>query len=129
MTQNWKDVARATLAGSEDGTLTFPASLQMLREAGVEGYAVDFRRSIRTYYTTGGEASFQFASYSLQGFDSALERHRGKVDVTGVAGELLDGLGRRAAALLRVGLTPPAVRLALLLRVVVGHRLRLPELI
>ena len=56
MTQNWKDVARATLAGSEDGTLTFPASLQMLREAGVEGYAVDFRRSTRTYYTTGGEA-------------------------------------------------------------------------
>ena len=56
MTQNWKDVARATLAGSEDGTLTFPASLQMLSEAGVEGYAVDFRRSIRTYYTTGGEA-------------------------------------------------------------------------
>jgi uncharacterized protein YbcV (DUF1398 family) len=56
MMQNWKDVARATLAGSEDGTLTFPASLQMLREAGVEGYAVDFRRSTRTYYTTGGEA-------------------------------------------------------------------------
>ena len=56
MIQNWKDVARATLAGSEDGTLTFPASLQMLREAGVEGYAVDFRRSTRTYYTTGGEA-------------------------------------------------------------------------
>ena len=56
MMQNWKDVARATLAGSEDGTLTFPASLQMLREAGVEGYAVDFRRSPRTYYTTGGEA-------------------------------------------------------------------------
>jgi hypothetical protein len=82
----------------------------MLREASVEGYAVDFRRSTRTYYTTGGEASFQFASYSLQGFDSALERHRGKVDVTGVAGELLDGLGRRAAALLRVGLTPPSVR-------------------
>ena len=54
----------------------------MLREASVEGYAVDFRRSTRTYYTTGGEASFQFASYSLQGFDSALERHRGKVDVT-----------------------------------------------
>src|ERR1700722_8907587 len=48
----------------------------MLREASVEGYAVDFRRSTRTYYTTGGEASFQFASYSLQGFDSALERHR-----------------------------------------------------
>ena len=24
MMQNWKDVARATLAGSEDGTLTFP---------------------------------------------------------------------------------------------------------
>ena len=68
MMQNWKDVACATLAGSEDGTLTFPASLQMLREAGVEGYAVDFRRSTRTYYTTGGEASFQFCIIQSPGF-------------------------------------------------------------
>jgi hypothetical protein len=35
----------------------------------------------------------------------------------------------RFSDLLRVGLTPPAVRLALLLGVLVGHRLRLPELI
>lgn len=55
MTTKWKDLARATLEGSESGTMTFPQSLQLLIEAGFDGYAVDFRRSTRTYYTRSGE--------------------------------------------------------------------------
>jgi uncharacterized protein YbcV (DUF1398 family) len=56
MTSNCKDLARATLEGSESGTMTFPQSVQILMEAGFDGYAVDFRRSTRTYYMPHGEA-------------------------------------------------------------------------
>lgn len=56
MTANWQDVARATLEGSESGAMTFPESVRMLMEAGFDGYAVDFRRSTRTYYMPDGEA-------------------------------------------------------------------------
>jgi len=55
MTTNWKDLARATLEGSESGTMTFPQNLRILMEAGFDGYAVDFRRSTRTYYMPSGE--------------------------------------------------------------------------
>ncbi|MGH7104387.1 MAG: DUF1398 domain-containing protein [Acetobacteraceae bacterium] len=56
MTANWQDLARATLEGSESGAMTFPESVRMLMEAGCDGYAVDFRRSTRTYYMPDGEA-------------------------------------------------------------------------
>src|SRR5580698_10632984 len=55
MTTNWKDLARATLEGSESGAMTFPQNLRILMEAGFDGYAVDFRRSTRTYYMPNGE--------------------------------------------------------------------------
>ena len=55
MTTHWKDLARATLEGSESGTMTFPQKLRMLMDAGFDGYAVDFRRSTRTYYMPNGE--------------------------------------------------------------------------
>ncbi len=56
MNANWQDVARATLKGSESGAMTFPQGVKMLIEAGFDGYAVDFRRSTRTYYMPNGEA-------------------------------------------------------------------------
>jgi uncharacterized protein YbcV (DUF1398 family) len=56
MTTNWKDLAHATLEGSESGAMTFPESLRNLMEAGFDGYAVDFRRSTRAYYMPNGEA-------------------------------------------------------------------------
>jgi uncharacterized protein YbcV (DUF1398 family) len=56
MNTNWQDVARATLQGSESGEMTFPETVRMLMEAGFDGYAVDFRRSTRTYYMPDGEA-------------------------------------------------------------------------
>jgi len=56
MNANWQDVARATLKGSETGAMSFPQGVKMLIEAGFDGYAVDFRRSTRTYYMPGGEA-------------------------------------------------------------------------
>src|SRR5271170_6247854 len=56
MNTNWKDVARATLEGSEAGATTFPQNVRDLMEAGFDGYAVDFRRSTRTYYMPDGKA-------------------------------------------------------------------------
>ena len=55
MNTHWKDVARATLEGSESGAMTFPQSVRLLTEAGFDGYAVDFRRSTRAYYRPDGE--------------------------------------------------------------------------
>jgi uncharacterized protein YbcV (DUF1398 family) len=57
MTTNWNDLARATLEGSESGTMTFPQTLRILMDAGFDGYGVDFRRSTRTYYMPNGETS------------------------------------------------------------------------
>jgi uncharacterized protein YbcV (DUF1398 family) len=57
MSTNWKDVARATLEGSENGSMTFPQSVKLLTESGFDGYAVDFRHSIRSYYLPNGETT------------------------------------------------------------------------
>lgn len=56
MNTNWKDVARTTLKGSEDGTMAFAQSVKMLTETGFDSYAVDFRRAVRTYYRPDGES-------------------------------------------------------------------------
>jgi hypothetical protein len=37
MSANWKDVARATLEGSESGATTFPQDVQTLMKAGFDG--------------------------------------------------------------------------------------------
>lgn len=54
MNTHWQDVARATLAGSESGEISFAESVRMLVDAGLDGYAVDFRRSTRAYYMPDG---------------------------------------------------------------------------
>jgi uncharacterized protein YbcV (DUF1398 family) len=56
MNTNWKEIARATLEGSESGSTTFPQDVQTLMEAGFDGYAVDFRCSTRTYYLPDGQS-------------------------------------------------------------------------
>lgn len=54
MSANWLDVVRMNHAGSESGGITFPDSVRMLTSAGLDGYAVDFRRAARTYYMPDG---------------------------------------------------------------------------
>ena len=56
MNTHWQDVARVTLEGSESGGITFAEGVRMLMEAGLDGYAVDFRRSTRAYYMPDGAA-------------------------------------------------------------------------
>ena len=55
MHMSWKDIAHATLNGAESDEMTFPQSVQMLMQAGFDGYAVDYRRSTRTYYMLDGQ--------------------------------------------------------------------------
>jgi hypothetical protein len=103
MTTNWKDVARATLEGSESGTTTFPQSLRDLIEAGFDGYAVDFRRSTRTYYMPNGETlelkTVPTPTPLAEAFDAVLVRE-------GIGG--LRGLpARSTGALLRPHLRDP----------------------
>lgn len=55
MSADWKTVARRTLEGSETDSMSFPEGVKLLIDAGFDGYAVDFRRSVRTYYRPDGE--------------------------------------------------------------------------
>lgn len=51
-----KAVAKACLKGAEDNTMPFPQVVGTLMQAGFEGYAVDFRRAVATYYTPEGDS-------------------------------------------------------------------------
>jgi uncharacterized protein YbcV (DUF1398 family) len=54
MEDHMTSVARTCLEGAEDNTMTFPQIVATLIQAGFEGYAVDFRRAVATYYVTDG---------------------------------------------------------------------------
>jgi len=116
MTTNWEDVARATLEGSELGTMTFPQNVRILMEAGFDGYAVDFRRSTRTYYMPNGAAleltTEPTPTPVAETFDAAVVREAireaqvlvpgytykdfcAKVAAAGCAGYVVSLLGRR----------------------------------
>lgn len=126
MTAKWKELARATLEGAENDTMTFPESAKLLMEAGFDGYVVDFRRLTRTYYLpdgkameldTGGatspvtgrfdaaavksairEAQAQLPGYTYKGFCD-------KVTKAGCAGYVVSLLGKRVLYYGRTGET------------------------
>ena len=56
MDTNWKELARTTIDASESGTKDFGQIVKLLMEAGFDGYAVDFRRSTRTFYLPDGQS-------------------------------------------------------------------------
>lgn len=128
MTTNtdWKDIARITLEGSESNNMTFPENLRILMEAGFDGYAVDFRRSTRTYYKPAGEtlelATERTTVPVAENFDAALLKtaireaqalvpgytYQGfcaKVMGAGCAGYVVSLLGRRVLYYGRTGET------------------------
>lgn len=118
--------ARACLAGAEDNTMTFPQIVVALIEAGIESYAVDFRRATATYYLPDG-GSIQLPTHRVDipvaaAFDAAPIKgaikeaqdlvpgysYRGfcrKVAAAGCAGYLVSFPGRRAVYLGRDGET------------------------
>jgi uncharacterized protein YbcV (DUF1398 family) len=56
MDEKKKAVAKACLAGAENNTMSFPQIVEALMQAGFEGYAVDFRRAVATYYMPDGDS-------------------------------------------------------------------------
>ena len=51
-----KAIAKACLDGAEDNTMTFPQIVGTLIQEGFEGYAIDFRRALATYYMPDGDS-------------------------------------------------------------------------
>lgn len=49
-------VAQECLTASHEGTMDFPAIVRSLRDAGFEGYQVDYRRNTVTYYLSSGDS-------------------------------------------------------------------------
>jgi uncharacterized protein YbcV (DUF1398 family) len=55
MDDHKKAVAKACLEGAEANTMTFPQAIGALMKEGFEGYAIDFRRAVATYYMADGD--------------------------------------------------------------------------
>jgi uncharacterized protein YbcV (DUF1398 family) len=55
MDDHKKAVAKACLDGAEANTMTFPQVVGTLMKEGFEGYAIDFRRALATYYMADGD--------------------------------------------------------------------------
>jgi uncharacterized protein YbcV (DUF1398 family) len=56
MTEQQTDTARTCLLAAYAGSMTFPAIVGALIDAGFEGYDVDYRRSTATYFHSDGES-------------------------------------------------------------------------
>jgi uncharacterized protein YbcV (DUF1398 family) len=56
MDDHRQSVARTCLDGAEADTMTFPQIVQMLMQAGFEGYMIDFRRAAAAYYLPDGDS-------------------------------------------------------------------------
>ncbi len=66
MDDHKKSVAKTCLDGAEHGTMTFPQIVGTLMGEGFEGYAVDFRRALATFYLLDGE-SVEVSSHQIEG--------------------------------------------------------------
>jgi uncharacterized protein YbcV (DUF1398 family) len=51
-----KSVAKVCLERAEDNTMAFPQIVGTLMQEGFEGYAIDFRRALATYYMPDGDS-------------------------------------------------------------------------
>lgn len=49
-------VARGCLTATHDVSLSFPDVIGKLQEAGFEGYAVDYRRGVQSFYLPDGDS-------------------------------------------------------------------------
>lgn len=66
MDDNKKTVAQTCLAGAESNSMTFPQVVGTLMQEGLEGYAIDFRRAVATYYMPDGD-SVELPTHKIEG--------------------------------------------------------------
>jgi len=126
MTPDHVAIAKACLAATHDGTLSFPQIIGQLIAADFEGYSVDYRRSAQSFYRQDG-TSIDLALPHTAGpvaerFDAAeVERlirwaqadapdyrytsFSGKAVAAGCAGYLVSFLGQRVVYYGRTGET------------------------
>ena len=64
MDERKKSVAGACLEGAESRTMNFPWIVGTLMREGFEGYAIDFRRAVATYYLPDGD-SVELAAHKI----------------------------------------------------------------
>jgi uncharacterized protein YbcV (DUF1398 family) len=117
MNSHQEAVAKTCLDGAESNTMTFPQIVGTLMQEGFEGYLVDFRRSVATYYLPSGD-SLELPMHATsapvtQAFDTAriqaaikeaqqlvpgytYKGFCGKVVSAGCAGYMVSFSGRRA---------------------------------
>lgn len=50
------EIAEACRDGAANNTMTFPQIVETLMASGFEGYAIDFRRGLATYYLRDGQS-------------------------------------------------------------------------
>lgn len=126
MNPNWQEIARNALVGAETDAMSFPQCVQLLDEAGFDGYGVDFRSTNRSYYRPDGvtieleterspapvaarfnaaairaairEAQAQVAGYTYKGFCT-------RIMAAGCAGYIVSILGERVLYYGRTGET------------------------
>lgn len=126
LASNAAETARACLRGAEDDSMSFPQIVSALSAAGIESYAIDFRRATATYYLPDGR-SIQLDAHRLDtpitpALDTApievairqaqdlapgcsYRRFCRKVAASGCAGYLVSLAGRRAVYFGRDGQT------------------------
>lgn len=57
MTDEMKSLAARCMAGAHDGTMNFPQIVAALTAAGFDGYQVDYRSGVATYYGADGSST------------------------------------------------------------------------
>ncbi|MGE0036018.1 MAG: DUF1398 domain-containing protein [Xanthobacteraceae bacterium] len=102
MNEHKKSVARSCLDGAERNTMTFPQIVAALMREGFESYAIDFRRSVATYYMPDGD-SVELAMHKLDvpvgdSFDAGPIQTAIKEAQQLVPGYTYEGFCRRVAA-------------------------------
>jgi len=102
MNDHQVSVAKACIHGAEENTMTFPQVIGQLADAGFEGYAIDFRRAIATYYLPTGE-SVELATHKTgvpvaAAFDAAQIQAAIKDAQTLAAGYTYKGFCKKVAA-------------------------------
>ena len=68
------DILRRATASSLDGTMKFPAIVQMLREAGVESYRADLVRGDVVFYSSTGASALGPVALPLQAATPAFDQ-------------------------------------------------------
>lgn len=83
-------VARECFEGAEGNTITFPEIIEKLGGAGLESYAVDFRRATTTYFAADN-TSIEFSNHSSPPDISARLDNAALAEAIGEAQRLVPG--------------------------------------